>query len=111
MLGIKGIIMETQNDAVSAIVGHLRDQIARLSESAEHLSINQLASHVDEIRKVARDHGLGPLADIAHGLESALARSDSPVLIQSWLGVMGEAASATGTSEVWLASIGRRLYG
>jgi hypothetical protein len=105
------MIMVTQNDAISAIAGQLRDQIARLSESADHLSINHLASHVDDIRKIARDHGLGPLADIAHGLESALARSDSRVLIHSWLDMMGEAASATGTSEVWLASIGRRLYG
>jgi hypothetical protein len=104
-------VMINEDHADSAISSQLRDQIMSLSEAAAHLSPSQIANHVDDIRKIARDHGLSVLAEIAHGLESALARSDSPLVIQSWLKVMSEAAYAHGSSEAWLASLGRRLYG
>jgi hypothetical protein len=110
--GATGVhVMTNANYADSAISSQLRDQIVSLSVAAAHLSPSQIANHVDDIRKIARDHGLSVLADIAHGLESALARSDSHLVIQSWLTVMGEAANARGSSEPWLASLGRRLYG
>jgi hypothetical protein len=108
---IKGLVMTISNNSNSVISGQLKDQITGLSDAAAHLSINQIANHVDDIRKVARDNGLCALADIAQGLESALARSDSPLVIQSWLHVMGEAVTEQGSSDAWLASIGRRLYG
>jgi hypothetical protein len=108
-------IMGIAQDNLMAIKAQLSAQIEQLTAHASSLSASEIAAQVDLIRRSARDHGLSALADVSHGLESALARSDSLVMIRSWLETMKEAVGCDpcdpSMSQALLASIGRRLYG
>jgi hypothetical protein len=107
--------MGIAQDNLMTVKAQLSAQIEQLSERAPRLSASEIAAQVDLIRRSARDQGLPALADISHGLESALARSDSLVMIRSWLETMQEAVGCDpfdqSMSQALLASIGRRLYG
>ncbi len=107
--------MGIAQDNLMTVKAQLSAKIVQLSERAPHLSVSEIAVQVDVIRRSARDQGLPALADISHGLESALARSDSQVMIRSWLETMQEAVGCDpcdpSLSTALLASLGRRLYG
>ncbi|MBK8860416.1 MAG: hypothetical protein IPN48_05615 [Sphingomonadales bacterium] len=79
------------------------------------MSVSRLAHEIDELRRIAGDHGLTPVVEIAHRLESELAVSRGGPMVASFLEAMRDAvgcerldASAT---QAYLAAINQRLYG
>ena len=54
----------------------------------------KLANELDQIRRVARAHGLLPALVVAQQLERALARGDHGPIVHAWLAMLGEAISS-----------------
>lgn len=53
--------------------------------------INQMASDLDQVRRIALSAGLLPAVTVAHALESALARGERGPLINGWLDILRDA--------------------
>lgn len=107
--------MGVANGAVMQAQARLCDRIDRIAMELPHLSISRLAHEVDEVRRIASDYGLTPVAEIARGLESALAGSEGGVVVMPFLEVMRDAVGCERldpvTSQTYLAAINQRLYG
>ncbi len=98
-----------------AVRADLCDRIDALARELPHLSASKLAFAVDDIRRIARDNGLGPLAELARGLEHAIADSGGSTAVLSFLEAMGDAVGCEqvdpATAQSYLASVGLRLHG
>jgi hypothetical protein len=107
--------MGIESDALLRVRADLCDRIDALAEQALKIQAGQIALAVDGIRRVAREYGLDAVADMAHSLESAMARSDGAVTVRCYLDAMrdmiGCEALAPEAAQTWLASINQRLYG
>lgn len=107
--------MGIANGAVMRAQAQLCDRIDRLAIEVPHLSVSRLAHEVDQLRRIATDYGLSPVADIARGLERALAGSEGGVVIMPFLEAMRDAVGCerldAATSRTYLAAINQRLYG
>jgi hypothetical protein len=107
--------MGIENEALLKVRADLCDRIDALAEQALKLRAGQVATAVDGIRRVARDYGFDAVAEIAHSLESAMARADGAVLARPYLDAMrdliGCETIAPHAAQAWLASIHQRLYG
>lgn len=98
-----------------AVRADLCDRIDALARELPHLSASKLAFAVDDIRRIARDNGFSPLAELARGLEHAIADSGGSTAVLSFLEAMGDAAGCErvdpATAQSYLASVGLRLHG
>lgn len=101
--------------ATLAVRADLCDRINGLARELPHLSASKLAFAVDDIRRTARDNGLNPLAELARGLEHAIADSGGSTVVLSFLEAMSDAAECqrvdSDTSRSYLAAVGLRLHG
>lgn len=107
--------MGIAKDALMQAQAQLCERIDQLVIELPHLSLSRLAHEIDELRRIAGNHGLAPVVEIAHRLESELATSRGGLMVASFLETMRDAvgcerldASATQT---YLAAINQRLYG
>ena len=102
-------------DALLIIKSQLCDQIDLLANQLPQLSACQLASQVDALRRIARDHGLLPVEELARGLESALSVSDCSVMVLPFLESMRDAVGCEridpAAAQSYLAAVNQRLYG
>lgn len=93
----------------------LCERIDKIAMELPHMGVSRLAHEVDELRRIAMDFGLAPVADIARGLESALAGSEGGVMVMPFLETMRDAVECDkldpATSQAYLAQINQRLYG
>ena len=93
----------------------LCDRIDHLAHDAPHLSMGQLCTGIDAIRRTALDYGLDPVVQLARGLESALADAGGTGVVLPWLDTMRDAVGCerldAEASSAWLASINLRLSG
>jgi len=93
----------------------LLDQIDALAAALPHLSTGQAATQVDELRRVAQEASYPQLADLARGLERALARARSTAFtlpyIEALRAAVGCERADPQVAEAFLASINQRLYG
>ncbi|MFM9978404.1 MAG: hypothetical protein ACKVOP_10235 [Sphingomonadaceae bacterium] len=107
--------MAPGSEAEAIVRADLCARIDRLAAELPHLKPGGLAFAVDDIRRVARDHGFVPVADLARGLESAIAASGGATIVLPFLEAMSDAAwSAERNAEAsraYLASVGLRLHG
>jgi hypothetical protein len=104
--------------AVDSLIEARADICARIDDLASDLrslSISQLMAQVEDIRSLARDHGLLPLEQLARGLERALSTSDGGVMVAPFLTTMRDAAGCervdAAAAQSYLASVNLRLYG
>jgi hypothetical protein len=99
--------------ALLQVQAQLCERIDKIAMELPHLSIARLAGEVDELRRIAGNHGLAPVVEIARGLESALA--EGSVMVMPFLETMRDAVGCerldAGASQAYLASINQRLYG
>jgi hypothetical protein len=107
--------MTFATDALMHARSQLCDQIDRVAAELHHLTIGQLATQIDDIRRLARENGLLPLESLARGLERALAASDGGVMVAPYLETMRDAAGCervdAAAAQSYLASVSLRLYG
>lgn len=54
-------------------------------------TFKQMASDLDQVRRIARDAGMFPAVTVAHALECALARGERGPLIRGWLDILRDA--------------------
>ena len=111
MGGAMGLAIESKR----AVTADLGDRIDRLARELPHLTSSRLAFAVDDIRRVARDHNMHPLAELARGLEAALAGSGGATVVLPFLEAMGDAVGCDsadpGVTSSYLAMVGLRLHG
>ncbi len=104
--------MQIGNEGLLAVKAQLAQRIDQLEAGKIHRSPGDMARIADDIRSTAARHGLNPLADVAHGLETALARSGTAAMISGWIEGLRDAldcdAVDAATGEALLASIGLR---
>jgi hypothetical protein len=102
-------------DAKLAVRADLCNRIDQLARELPHINASKLAFAVDDIRRIARDHGLNPLAELARSLENAIADSGGATAVLSFLEAMGDAVGCEWVEpaavQSYLASVGLRLHG
>jgi hypothetical protein len=107
--------MGVNQDGLLTLRAQLASQLDQMSEHASQLPLAQLVSEVDSFRRTARDMGFAAAADLAHGLETALARSGGKITIQPFVDTMRDAIGCDSVDpnqmEALLAMASRRLYG
>lgn len=101
---------EERHNAARARIGHDLD---RLAEELPMLNVGRLACAVDDIRKSARAHHFGVVAELASGLERAMAKSASMFVVRPYLDAMRDAVECDSMDPAvaasYLASINVRL--
>jgi hypothetical protein len=107
--------MRLAEEAKIAVKVDLCDRIDQLARELPHINAARLAFAVDDIRRIACDHDLRPLAELARGLENAIADSGGSTVVLSFLEAMGDAAGCDcidpSAAQSYLASVGLRLHG
>ena len=107
--GGMGIAAET----MTIVRSGLCDRIDRLAHDLPHMSMGQLCTGIDDIRRTALTYGLDPVVQLARGLETALADSNGTGVVLPWLDTMRDAAGCeridAEASSAWLASINIRM--
>lgn len=104
-------------DALLQVRSGLCDRIDRIAAELPHLGLDQLCMHVDEIRRIALDYGIDPVAQVARGLEAALADAGRGAMVLPWLDTLREAAGCArldpgaDAGSAWLAAINVRMAG
>lgn len=102
-------------DTLMQVQTQLCDRIDRIAIELPHLSVSRLAHEVDDLRRIAANHGLAPVVEIARRMESALAASDGGVMAMSFLETMRDAVGCerldAGATQTYLAAINQRFYG
>ena len=75
---------------------------------AAQAPLRQLASDLDQVRRIALSAGMLPAVTVAHALESALARGERGPLIKGWLDILRDAvrceANDTATCDTYAAA-------
>lgn len=75
--------------------GAVRADLARRVAAVEwRAGPARLAGEIDQIRRIARAHGMLPALVVAQQLERALARGDHGPIVHAWLAMLGEAVSS-----------------
>lgn len=103
------------NDALMQVRAGLCDRIDGIASTLASQSHARLCENVHIVRRIAIDHGFLPLAQLARGLESAMAAGERSVMILSYLDMMRDAAGCerldAQASEAYLAAVSVRLAG
>jgi len=107
--------MGIAKDALMQVQAQLCERIDRLVSDLPQLTVSHLAHEVDELRQIAGSHGLTPVVEIAHRLESELATSRGGLMVASFLETMRDAVGCErlddAATQAYLAAINQRLYG
>ncbi len=102
-------------EARLAVKAELCSRIDRLARELPHIKASTLAFAVDDIRRIARDNDLRPLAELARSLESSIADSGGATMVLPFLEAMGDAVGCDSVdpaaTQSYLASVGLRLHG
>ena len=107
--------MRTQADPYLDIQNRITGQIGALADALPHCALSQIVEGVDDIRRLARDHGFAMVETLASRLESAVAAGGFQAAIRTYLDAMSDAAGAppgplpAAAQEAWLASVATRL--
>ena len=102
-------------EARVAVKAELCERIDRLARELPHMNASRLGFAVDDIRRIARSNGMWPLAELARGLENAIAGSGGSTVILPFLEAMRDAVGCDSVdphvAQSYLASVGLRLHG
>lgn len=115
MIAVGTDVMGLGAEAKLAVRHELCDRINGLARELPHINASKLAFAVDDIRRIARDNDLCPLAELARGLENAIAGSGGATMVLPFLEAMGDAAGCDSAdpaaAQTYLAAVGLRLHG
>jgi hypothetical protein len=93
----------------------LSARIDRLACELAHMKPGVLAFAVDDIRRIARDNDMAAVADLARGLENAIAESRGTIFVLPFLDAMSDAVGCESldpaATQSLLASVSVRLHG
>ncbi len=107
--------MGINQDALLTIKAQLCDGIDQIAGDLSHVPAARLVQQVDDIRRTARTYGFAVVADLAHALESAMARSSGAITILPYLDAMRDATGCESAdpaiANAYLASVSQRLHG
>jgi hypothetical protein len=107
--------MAMASDALTTVKTRLCERIDSIAQELPHLTRFRLAHEVDDVRRIANDHGLVPVVELARGLESALSAAQDHIMILPYLDSMRDAISGDridqDAAQTYLARVGQRLYG
>lgn len=99
--------------AIHLVQAELRSRIDALLAPGRAPSVAGLCGEIDQVRRLARRHGVATVADLASALETAMARGGRGPIVESYLALMREAAGCeridAGASAAWLAAASVRL--
>lgn len=102
-------------EAKLAVRAELCERIDRLAHELPHITSSRLAFAVDDIRRIACNNDLHPLAELARGLENAIAGSRGSMVVLPFLEAMSDAVGCDSVdpavAQSFLASVGLRLHG
>lgn len=105
--------MGRAEDALLGIRAQLADRIEGLVEQAERLPTARIAAEVNEVRRMAADHGLSAVAQLAHVLSSRLGNGSGAISTRPFLEAMRDAAgcdlAGPQVSAAYLAALGQRF--
>lgn len=107
--------MQGQGDCFHDMQGRITGQICELAAALPHCAPIQIVQGVDDIRRLARDHGFTAVETLATRLVSAVAQGRHRAAILTYLDAMSDAARApcgpmpAAAQEAWLASVATRL--
>lgn len=104
--------MSATQDAIETIKAELDRRLAALEGGRLSLKAGQLIEEIESIRRIARDVGLHGLSELAHGLETAMARKDGGLCVLPWLeamrGLLGYDAANPLAARSWMAVLAQR---
>ncbi len=107
--------MGMNQDALLIVRAQLCERIDQIAAQVGQIASGRLAAEIDEIRRQARDYGLPVVANLAHGLESALARSEGSITVLPYLELMRDALGCDPmddqASQTFLAMVNQRFGG
>jgi hypothetical protein len=107
--------MATASDALTTVKSRLCNRIDSIAQELPHLSRFRLAHEVDDVRRIANDHGLVPVVELARGLESALSASQDHVMILPFLDSLRDAICndrvESEAAQSYLSRVNQRLHG
>jgi hypothetical protein len=102
-------------EAKLAVKANLHERIDRLAIELPHMKPGKLAFAVDDIRRVACANDLRAVAELARGLENAIAVSSGAACVLPFLEAMSDAVGCENAdpaiTQSLLASVGLRLHG
>lgn len=106
--------MAFQTDHFQDIQSRISGQIGALAAALPHCAPGQIVQSIDDIRRLARDHGFGAVETLASRLESVAAEGYRAAIL-TYLDAMSDAVEAprgplpVAAQEAWLASVAMRL--
>jgi hypothetical protein len=107
--------MPTAIDALAMVKSGLCSRIDSIAQELPHITRFRLAHEVDDVRRIANDHGMVPVVELARGLESALSASNDHVMILPFLDSLRDAICNdridSDAAHSYLIRVNQRLYG
>ncbi|PKP97916.1 MAG: hypothetical protein CVT74_12630 [Alphaproteobacteria bacterium HGW-Alphaproteobacteria-13] len=107
--------MPGQDDCFRDVQDRIMGQIGALAAALPQCAPIQIVQGVDDIRRLARDHGFAAVETLAARLVSAVAQGRQRAAILTYLDAMSDAVKApcgpmpAAAQEAWLASVASRL--
>lgn len=107
--------MPGQGDGFHEVQDRITGQIGALAAALPHCAPMQIVQGVDDIRRLAHDHGFAAVETLASRLVSAVAQGRHRAAILTYLDAMSDAAGVpcgpmpAAAQEAWLASVATRL--
>lgn len=107
--------MGVQTDAARHVRADLCDRIDRIARELPHMDRGTLAFAVDDVRRAARANGHDAVAELARGLEHAIADSGGATIVLPFLEAMSDAVGCDSVdprvAQAFLASVELRIHG
>ena len=107
--------MQGQDGDFHDIQDRITGRIGALAAALPSCAPIQIAQGIDDIRRLARDHGFMAVETLASCLMAAVAQGRHRAAIRTYLDAMSDAAGApcgpmpAAAQEAWLASVATRL--
>lgn len=105
--------MDSQHQPIDAVRGDLGNRLAAIGAATRTATTAELASDLDQVRRIAHANGMLPAVTVTHVLEAALARGERGPLVLGWLDILSDAIdcgrSDARTAEIYAAACSVRF--
>lgn len=105
----------TWTEASIDVINDLAARIDELDRRAYRMMPGDMASELEQVRRIAARHGMIPAVTVVHALDSMLARGDYRSMVHDWLSILRDAvgcgANDDRTVETFAAACSVRLNG
>lgn len=73
------------------VINDLAARIDDLDRRAYRMMPGDMASELEQVRRIAARHGMSPAITVVHALDSMLARGDCRAVVHDWLSILRDA--------------------